>query len=250
MDKAYIYAAGRGIRLGEGFSDLQKIMIEVGGKTLLEWHAIRLSNAGISQVMVITGHKAHLITDACNAVNKQYPIHFQTVYNPCFEEGSALSMLVSIDDILQQKKDVLLMDGDVLYPDSFIQTLKHSQHMSCLLIDQDYSTTDDDPVLVPIKEGRPFEFRKKWTGEAEQVGESIGFFKVNPNHFDILKEETRDRNKGQKRSEPYEEIIRALVLRDCFGFEDVTGSPWTEVDFPEDVDYARDTIFPQLQVKP
>ena len=33
---------------------------------------------------------------------------------------------------------------------------------------------------------------------------------------------------------------------DEFGFEDVTGIPWIEIDFPEDVERARRSILPRL----
>jgi hypothetical protein len=47
-----------------------------------------------------------------------------------------------------------------------------------------YSTADDDPVLVPVRDGRPFEFRKRWRGECDLVGESVGYFKVDPAELD------------------------------------------------------------------
>jgi choline kinase len=35
-----------------------------------------------------------------------------------------------------------------------------------------------------------------------------------------------------------------------FGYEDVTGLPWIEIDFPEDVVRARDEILPNLGSDP
>ena len=32
-----------------------------------------------------------------------------------------------------------------------------------------------------------------------------------------------------------------------FGFEDITGIPWTEIDFPDDVVHARDVILPSMK---
>ena len=42
--------------------------------------------------------------------------------------------------------------------------------------------------------------------------------------------------------------IRDLILaqRDRFGFEDSAGLPWIEIDFPEDLERARQEIHPQL----
>jgi choline kinase len=56
-----------------------------------------------------------------------------------------------------------------------------------------------------------------------------------------------DEGRGE---EWYEEAIRDLVV-ECpsgtFGFEDVTDLPWIEIDFPEDVERAREEILPQLK---
>jgi choline kinase len=30
------------------------------------------------------------------------------------------------------------------------------------------------------------------------------------------------------------------------GFEEITGLPWTEIDFPHDLEYARNEVIPAL----
>jgi choline kinase len=37
-----------------------------------------------------------------------------------------------------------------------------------------------------------------------------------------------------------------LVQDGRFQHEDVTGLPWTEIDFPKDVDYATNVVLPAL----
>ncbi len=47
----------------------------------------------------------------------------------------------------------------------------------------------------------------------------------------------------------YEEPIRDMIIAsaaDRFGFEDISGLPWTEIDFPEDVVKAR-ALLSELQ---
>ena len=122
-----------------------------------------------------------------------------------------------------------------------------STHPTALLLDREYSTKDDDPVLVPVKDGRPSEFRKKWTGTAGFVGESIGFFKIGPSDLPMLIDETRARSAGPEVRDSYDDVLRAMVLADRFGYEDVTGLPWTEIDFPEDLSLARDEVLSQIE---
>jgi choline kinase len=244
--KAFIYAAGRGIRLGRKFAGRQKILLEFDGKSLLEWHVQRLAEVGVKQLVVVTGYKRESIHSALGALERRYGVAIAEIVNPDFTEGSVLSMSASVPAILHAKGPVLIMDGDVLYPSEMLRRLIQSSHRSVLLIDREYSTQDDDPVLVPIRDGKPVEFLKRWQGEADQVGESIGFFKIDTADIPLLIEETRRRSVGERRKESYDEVLRALVLAGRFGHEDATGIPWTEIDFPSDVEQAQTQVLPAI----
>jgi choline kinase len=221
-------------------------MIEIGGKSLLEWHAQRLQEVGVRRAVVITGHEREQIARELPRLAKTYALQMEEIPNPDYMEGSVISFHVSLPSLLKEQQSSLLMDGDVLYPGEILQRLIDSQHASALLIDRLYSTADDDPVLVPILGGRPVEFRKKWVGKSDQVGESVGFFKVAPQDVEVLASETSERASGTGRLDSYDEIVRSLVLAGRFGFEDVSGLPWTEIDFPQDVDYANREVLPAI----
>ena len=47
---------------------------------------------------------------------------------------------------------------------------------------------------------------------------------------------------------PYEEAIREVMLRTPrrFSSVDISGLPWIEIDFPEDLERAREQIYPRL----
>ena len=52
-----------------------------------------------------------------------------------------------------------------------------------------------------------------------------------------------------RRNEPYEETIRDVLLtspRGTFAFEDITGMPWIEIDFADDVERANSEILPRI----
>lgn len=242
---AIIYAAGKGLRLG---SDRPKILIEFGGRTLLEWHIRHLASVGVKQLLLVTGFQREVIDQILPLLGERYGVNVNEVVNHEFELGSVLSFHVSLPHLTETAGSVLLMDGDVLYPAAMLRRLIDSTHATALLLDREYATTDDDPVLVPVKHGRPFDFRKKWTGDAELVGESVGFFKVAPDDVPLLASETRLRADGTEaqRKESYDEVLRALVVAGHFGYEDVTGLPWIEIDFPQDIERARREVLPLI----
>lgn len=247
--QAIIYAAGIGMRLKSAFGERPKILLEFGGKSLLERHLERLREVAVKQLTIVSGYQHQMIADALPPLRARYGITINTLLNPHYTEGSVLSLATSIPVLqnLGTREPVLLMDGDVLYPPHFLRRLVDSPHPTALLIDRDYSTADDDPVLVPIANGRPFDFVKKWQGKAEQIGESIGFFKISPEVRAELIKLTHTMSVGAGRSASYDDVLRRLVQASHFGHEDVTGLPWTEIDFPPDVERATNEVLPAIE---
>jgi len=241
--KAIIYAAGRGTRLQ---SDSPKILLEFGGRTLLEWHALRLREAGIREIVLVTGHLREQIAELLPAICAQHDLAVREIVNPRFHEGSVLSLKVSLPEIEDSSEPVLLMDADVFYPTGVLDRLIGSSYDTALLLDREFSTDDDDPMLVPVKNGRPIDFRKQWSGNADFVGESIGFFKIAPVDFPLLIKEIRARSRGSGCADSYDDVLRVLVLAGRFGYEDVSGLPWIEIDFPADVIRARNQLVPVI----
>jgi len=244
---AFIYAAGRGMRLGPELGRQPKILLEIGGRSLLEWHACRLRQAGVRQAFVVVGYQSERVSRSFPVLEQKYNLSLHPILNPDFVEGSVLSFAVSLPQLRQETQPVLIMDGDVFYPADFLRRLIQSPHRTALLLDRAYSTADDDPVLVPVRHGRPVDFRKRWSGPADLIGESIGFFKVDPSDLPALEQATLRRARGNTRSDSYDEVLRDLVLEGRFGFEDVTGEPWTELDFPEDLEFALKQVLPRIQ---
>jgi choline kinase len=244
---AFIYAAGRATRLGPEHANRPKILLDVGGRSLLEWHIMKLGAVGVRRVFVITGHGREQIASQLPILEARHGIQLQEIFNAEYLEGSVLSLNVSLPDIIQSTGPVLLMDGDVFYDLELLQRLLASPDPSVLLVDLNYAAPDEDPVIVPLRNGRPFELQKGWSGDADKVGESVGFFRIDPDHIPLLAQETRRRTVGILRRDSLDEILRFLVLEGCFHAVDITGLPWTEIDYPYDLEYARDVILPKVQ---
>jgi choline kinase len=244
---AILYVAGRATRLGAHTHGRHKVLLEFGGQSLLERHVRGLARLRVPKLFVVTGHLREQLQNALPALATRYSLAIVELFNPDFVEGSALSMHASLPALESARDGVLLMDGDVLYDARILRQLVESPHPTALLVDRAYSMADDDPVLVPLRNGKPFDFVKRWQGEADAVGESVGFFKINSQDLPRLIAETVARRTGAGRTESYDDILRVLVREGRFGAVDVTGTPWTEIDFPADIDYANRIILPALE---
>lgn len=246
MTTAFLFAAGRGQRLGAQAAGRPKVFLEIGGRTLLEWHALRLVETGLHRLVIVTGFAREVFAEALPTLRKTSGLEIVELHNPDYLEGSVLSFHVALAELQRSAEPVLLMDADVLYPSAMLRRLVESRHASALLIDRDFSTADDDPVLVPLGDGVPFDFCKGWDGQADALGESIGFFKLDPADLPMMAVETERRSRGPGREDSYDEVLRALVQAGRFGSEDVTGLPWTEIDFPEDLERAKSVVLPAI----
>jgi choline kinase len=244
---AILYVAGRATRLGEHSQGRPKVLLQFGGQSLLERHVTILAQLNVPKLFVVTGHLREQLQAAFHGLQSRYGIEIVEMFNPHFDEGSALSMHVSLPALELARDGVLLMDGDLLCDIRMLRQLVEAPHRTALLVDRNYSLADDDPVLVPMRNGKPFDFVKGWRGSADSVGESVGFFKVDAANLPLLIEETRTRVTGPRRKESYDDILRVLVKDGRFEAVDVTGVPWTEIDFPADVEYAHRVIWPALE---
>jgi choline kinase len=243
---AILYIAGRAVRLGQHAQERPKVLLEFNGQTLLERHVMLLARLRVTKLFVVTGHRRELLQAVFPALQLRYGIEIEEMYNADFAEGSALSMHTSLPALEAVHDNLLIMDGDVLYDLRMLKRLIESPHRTALLVDRGYSTADDDPVLVPMRNGKPFDFVKKWQGQADSIGESIGFFKMDVADLPRLIAETKARFTGPGRKDSYDDILRVLVREGRFGAVDVTGIPWTEIDFPADLEYAEKVVLPAL----
>ncbi len=222
-----------------------KALLEFGGRSLLARHLAYLHDLSIRQVTVCTGFEAAQL-EAAVATCRRPAIH--CVFNPNFTTGS-IESLWAVRDALRVDEDVLVMDADVLYPFAVLERLAHSPHRRCLLLDRDY-VPGDEPVKVCVRAGEVVDFSKQPdpTIERDFMGESIGFFRFDPTGARHLAALCEACVADGRRDAPHEAAIREMILAGDhgIGYEDVSGAPWIEIDFPEDIRRANEYILPAI----
>lgn len=244
--KVVMLAAGLGTRLERGPDAPPKALLRFDGRTLLRRHLETLGHFGLRDVTLAVGYRAESIERELRAIGTDAQV--TTRFNPDFERSSLLS-LWSVRDALLAGQPVLYMDADVLYDRRLIERLLASAHADCLLIDRDVPP-GDDPVKVCIQEGRVVDFHKQIRVERyDYWGEWIGFARFSAATAAHIAAAAQGYVEAGRVDVIYEEPLRDVILSspaDSFGVEDITGLPWIEIDFPEDLRRARDEILPRL----
>ncbi len=244
--KAIMLAAGIGARLGSNTSEPPpKVLLRFGGKTLLQYHIEILRRQGIEELVLGVGYKDHEIEREISNLGAQDFV--RTVFNKDYREGNIVTLWTMREELLGESS-VLLMDADILYDESLIECLVNSIHHNCLLLDRDFEP-GDEPVKICVRDGNIVEFRKWLGARFDYCGESVGMFKLSADAVQRIIVQTELYLNQNRRLEPYEETIRDVLLtspRGDFAFEDITGTPWIEIDFAADVERAEVEILPRI----
>jgi len=239
---AIILAAGVARRLAPLTDHTQKSLLEVGGRAILAWMLEALAAAGVRQAVIVVGHCADQV--AALAAVAPPGLTVRTIYNPDYQKGSSLSLYCARDVI--SRGPTLIMDADVVFPREFLRRLVGSPAANAFLIDRGFADTGEE-VKFYIQGDRVIALGKKVVPNAwDRVGEGIGFFKcggkAGPELVRLL-EQVIDVSDGLCE---YEDALHLLVSRQPVQAVDVTGLPWTEVDYVEDLRRAQAEVFPEI----
>ncbi len=248
--RAIILAAGRGMRLRDAV-DVPKCLLSFDGVTLLERHLRLLRAAGVAEVVLALGWRHELV--AAELERLDWRPRPQIVLNPRFELGSVLTVH-TVAEAMTRGGDVLLMDADVLYHDRIMAALVAGEKpVNRVLLDRDFEA-GDEPVKLCVRDGVPVELRKQLAPDLkyDTIGESVGFFRFDNAGARRLAAIVSDYVGSERANMPHEEAVRDLFRENSQVVEvaDVTGAPWIEIDFPNDVTRAAHEVLPQLRPLP
>jgi choline kinase len=247
--RAIILAAGRGVRLQlPEDSQLPKCLLRFGSMTLLERHLRMLKSAGVEDVVLALGFRHELVEAELDRLG--WLPRPEIVLNMSFELGSVLTVH-TVADAMTRGGEILLMDADVLYDERILRALvAGSRPVNRLLIDRDFEA-GDEPVKLCVRGGVPIELRKQLAADLEfdAIGESVGFFRFDQAGARGLAALVAGYVESGRAHMPHEEAVRDLLRERSQALEvaDVTGSPWIEIDFPNDVLRAAQEVLQELQ---
>jgi choline kinase len=244
---AIILAAGRGKRLaGHNPDGHPKCLMEFGGRSLLARHLDLLYRFGVRSADLVVGYEADRIIEHVATLRSRPDIAYH--FNPRYEQGSVLSLWAAADT-LNSGEPSLVMDADVLYHPAILQRLVETSVENCYLLDRDF-LPGDEPVKIALQDGVIVEFRKQLAPglQYDTLGESVGFFRFGPDCAAAIAGQCARYDAEGLADAPHEEALRDVLLArpGDFGFEDVSGLPWIEIDFPEDVVRATEEVLPAI----
>jgi choline kinase len=233
IGKAIVLSAGKGSRLLPLTAEKPKCLIDLNGRSLLEWQLDSLQGAGIADIVVVTGFAEEKVAEVAARRSG-----VRTLFNPFYHVADNLGSVWMARSELD--RDTLLLNGDTLISPRLLGRVLEAETGPVAVTVDEKEGYDADDMKV-LREGD----RLLRIGKALEAGrynaESIGllaFRGEGPRLFADQVDRMMRRPDGTRRW--YLRAIDALAQSGAdVRTVSIRGEEWQEVDFPEDVVAAK-----------
>lgn len=228
--KIIILAAGKSPRMLPLTKDTPKCMLEVGEKSILETQLNNLKSAGISgdEIIIITGYLPEKIEPFCKSLG------VKTLFNPFYEvSGMSLTLWVAKEEL---KEGFILIYSDVLFDSGIIEELLQTEEEICLAIEKDGVREEAEKV---VEEEGTIKNISKTRIEGEN-GEFIGIAKFSSKGAKRLIKELDLTARTNLKASLIEVIDNMIKKEEIVTALDVKDAQFIDIDFPEDLEKARE----------
>jgi L-glutamine-phosphate cytidylyltransferase len=254
--RAIILAAGQGTRLGKLAIDRPKCLVEVCGKPLIEWQLETMRQQDITDITVITGHRADRLCDLEGC---------EIIKNPLYNLTNMVYSLFYARHLFDGKDDLLISYGDIVYAPHVLRMTTTpwagkrqfeginiavdidwrqywEQRMEDPLSDAETLIYDADDLFKVVSLGQ------KPSSYEEIEGQYIGLIYIARNYTKLVKQAYESLERTMEGLQVVERLsmtqfLNWLILKD---YTQVNGLPiiggWAEIDTPEDIEIAEERM--------
>lgn len=243
--KAVILAAGQGTRIRSVHGERPKCLIEVDESTILDHQLEALYLAGINDVAIVVGYEKEQIKTHVNRGNRGSRQRIQFLENPAFAISNNIYSLWLATEWLRGDSFVCL-NADVVFDPEILRSAVRSPAPISMIVDPLWR---DETMKVIIEGDRVVRMNKKISREefsGTYIGITVFHYAIQERFFGSMSDLI---SKGQVNvffNAAVQELADAGVH---VGFTSTDGLPWAEIDDPLDLNFAQQSVFPQLAVR-
>ena len=236
--KVIILSAGQGKRLLPLTSRKPKCLIDINGKSVLEWQVETLAGAGIHDIVVVTGYGAEKVQELVQRHLGYYGV--RTHFNPDYATSDNLISCWKARD--EMKGDFILLNGDTLFEPAVIETLLDCTRAPITVTVSSKEKYDSDDMKVISQGGRLAKIGKDLplgAVSAESIG-MIYFRDKGPEIFrNALDKAVQD---PESKNRWYLSVIDSIAQEQTVMTCSITGLKWCEIDYPKDLKLAEPVV--------
>jgi len=234
--KAIILSAGQGSRLGHLVDQRPKCLIEFNGRTLLDRQLDTLEANGVHEAVVVTGFHDDRIEE--DLAKRSGGPNVRTIFNPFYKVADNTGSLYMAREELSG--ECLVWNGDTLVSNALMRrVVENRQAGICVTIDRKPSYDDDDMKVV--EDGGHLKAIGKRLDAGTVNAESIGLLAFRAGGAERFREAIEAALRTPEGTTIwYLRVIHHLAQSSEVWTFDIQGEEWGEVDFPPDVEAARE----------
>lgn len=227
--KVIILAAGQGGRLRPLTADRPKCMVQVNGRTILDYQLDALAQAGLTDVTIVIGYRGDTIRDHVG-----WRCRF--IVNEAFETTDNMYSLWLARDLVAGEAFVFC-NSDVIVEASMIRDLVNCPHSSAMLVDTEKELSTRETNLV-IENGWVTEYHRDIPLDRANAQ---GLFTVKLGAegsrllFERIDEFVRGDSLNYHPSRAFDAVLPTVPVAPI----DANGRPWFEIDTLEDLADCR-----------
>lgn len=238
--KAIILAAGRGNRLQSVSEGTPKCMLQIGQRSIMHHQLASLQRNGVSEVVIVVGYKKGQVQDHAREMDG---LDFTFIENPEYGSTNTAYSLWLCREHMQQ--DFLYLNGDVLFHAEMIRRLLHSARTNVLALDNKRCGAEE---VKAVLDGDTVQHIGKKLSQEEAYGEFIGIGRFSRKSNSLFVEHlSYTVNDQMLKNEYFEYALNRLVKDIPFHYVDVSDIPCIEIDFPDDLDEAMNSVLPAIR---
>jgi choline kinase len=212
-------------------------MVPVGGVPLIDRMIARVGEAGIGEVVVVSGHCHAALAGHLAASADPLARAARVVFNPRYAEWGNFYSLLAAEPALGGGGFVKL-DGDVLLGAEVLPALLAAPGPAVLAVDTGVKLGAEE-MKVRAAGDRAVALNKRMA-PADAVGESIGIERIDAAMAPHLWAELRAMIAAGETDEYYERAYERLMDKGHgFGWADVSHCLWFEIDDAADLERAN-----------
>ncbi len=233
--KAIIIAAGHGSRLLPLTLETPKCLVPVGGRAILDHQLRAIRTAGITAVTVVGGYRIEQIGEHL-AARRGDGLATELVFNPFWAAGS------SIGSVWAARADLtgafVLMNGDTIFDPAVLTAAVADARRGVKLVVDTLALPEPDDMLVAVADGRVRAVGKA-LDPARATHRSLGI--VASTGGGAYADALRAVIGGENGIHAFHHaIVDRLAGVDAVAAVAIpTGTPWQEIDRPDDIERWR-----------
>ena len=240
--KAVILAAGQGTRIRSVHGERPKCLIEAFSGTILDHQLEALSMAGINDVAIVVGYeKEQIMAHVRNHYSRSHQ-RVQFVENSVFAlTNNIYSLWLALEWL--RGDSFMVLNADVIFDPEILQSAIRPSAPISMIVDPCWR---DETMKVVVSGDRVVQMSKKINRD-KFSGTYIGITVFNRAIFDKFASKIKHIISGGQVNVFFNVAVQELADEGLqVGFSSTNELPWAEIDDPQDLIFAQQSVFPQL----